>query len=1012
MKKLYYVFLAGMLLCPAFTAQAQNAAPQYEELTGLTVTGMSPDGKTVVGSASAYAPDNYRSFVWNADTKETQWMTSYDESDLDKSGAFKKVTDQGVIVGSMRDKDLNVDIPGDDWSPGRTIYLTTAAVWKDGKTYKLGIGPNDKDVFSDEADGSYASGVSADGSIVTGYLQYQYFPQLACGWKYEQSTDTYSYFRYALPEGTSMSATNGVSADGTVAVGQAFYDGYYHAIVWTSEADYKVITLGVEGEQGVRGNAVAVSPDGRYVLVCVNSYTEPKVGVYDVQNDATEIIPLTDVYEINGMAIDNSGSFFCKIMDSNEYLEKTYYYSSANKMFIDMAYYVQQFAPGIDGLPDMNSAQPVAVSADGSRVAGNISSGYTSNGWWLSVNSSAAMVAAVTGVKAYTSGIDRVTIQWNELAGLEEGVTVKEYNLYDNGVVFATVAPGTDVQDGVYKHVADMTAGSHSFTVKATCLKDGEEIASSESDAATAVVPQSYEIPMTDDFESTGFNQNSWETELAEGSAAEVLNWNVSGGDYENNTYYASVSSTTYNPYTAVLYSRFFDASELQSVYLTYYGKMAYVNQISENLNSDYFDVEYSTDGENWKTVNSLCAADVKLTAWNFTNLDLSSELAGKQFKLRFVARGEGMATLKWYLDYVTVGKELYQQKPEGLQAVKGDGKTELTWKNSIGAYELSYVANSNVLTNYNIGNEGSPLIVAVSFPADYISSHVGQYISSVTSFIYDDPSFGSLKATQAEAIVYADGKEVARQAFADNVANEPVSATAALSSPVKIEAGKEYKVAVRIHDYDSQQTPLYYQSSESSLIAGRTDLYSEDEGKTWSLISDFNAGNEDQRRAWCVWPIRANITADATPQDASLKLDSKLLAYNVYRDGVRINDMPVYSAYMKYTDENPAEGAEYTVQAFYTDGRVSVISDPVTAQTSAIGGVNAGGSEAFTVNAASGSIDLSADLSSARLVSVDGRAVASASGSCISTSSLTPGVYILKAERAGKPYACKVLVK
>lgn len=149
------------------------------------------DREAAAGTASAYAPDKFRSFVWNSDTKATDWRTSYDEGDLDKSGAFARITNSGIIAGSMKDKNLTVEIPGDDWSPGYTITLTTASVWKDGKTYKLGTGDNDKSLFTDETDGSYVSGMSEDGSIVTGYLQWSYFPQTAYRWEYDMASDSY-----------------------------------------------------------------------------------------------------------------------------------------------------------------------------------------------------------------------------------------------------------------------------------------------------------------------------------------------------------------------------------------------------------------------------------------------------------------------------------------------------------------------------------------------------------------------------------------------------------------------------------------------------------------------------------------------------------------------------------------------------------------------------------------------------------------------------------------------------
>ena len=1012
MEKIYKALLAGILAGPALAAVAQTTTPQYAGLTGA-VTGISPNGKFVVGTKGNYSPDNLSSYVYDVETKETTWGTDGSDADTDKGGKFAKITDQGIIAGSMTDKNLTVDLPGDDWTPPSTINLTTAAVWSNGKVYKLGIGGNDKNVFTDPTDGSYASGISEDGSIVSGYLQYSYFPQIAMGWRYDAATDSYTDFRYALPSGVEISSTTGLSSDGKVAIGTVFCNGANHAIVWTSENDYKILDLGVDDFTGLRGNAAAISPDGRYVLVTVLGGESPKVGVYDVASDKTETVEISNAFEAKGFAIDNNGNFFCSVQDKTTYQDNTFFYYAADKTLLDMDYYMANFAKGMSGAPSMTKATVVGISGDGSKLVGySMDEYYATSSWWMSVNTSAVTVSPATGVKLFTSGIDKVTAKWDGIKELPEGVTVKQYDLYLDGknVHKATVEDGQ--AGGQFRYEAAAQAGKHEVFVIATCAKDGKEFSSPKSEEATTVVPSTYAIPMTDDFESQSFDKNTWEKELLEGNSSEVQSWLVAGGDFENNTYFASTTSIMLKPYSSVLYSRFFDATDLKDVYVTFYNKFAYVNDVSPNQNEELFDLEYSTDGENWTLLKSLCAADMTAGAWNFSTSDFSKELAGKLFKLRFNAHGKGYATLKWYLDYVTVGKELDPAKPEGVKAVANNGKNEIEWKNSLGTYEASYVVNSNVLTDYNIGNEGKPLVVAVSFPAEKLTSRVGQYISGVASFIYDDQTIGSTKATQAEAIIYEDGVEVARQAFANTAFDEPYSQAVALSKPVKIEAGKEYKVAVRIHDYDPQQTPLYFQADQSGLIPGVTDLYSEDEGKTWQKISEFNASHDDMARSWCIWPIRALISEDATPLASDMKFDEKLIAYNVYRNGEQINTKPVYSSFLKFTDENTDKQAEYTVQAFYTDGRVSVLSDPTTPVTTSIDGVVTAGGAKFSIDKAEGTIALDGQYDAARLAGIDGRTVATAHAGKIQTTALTPGIYVLSIENGGKASTYKIVVR
>lgn len=135
-----------------------------------------------------------------------------------------------------------------------------------------------------------------------------------------------------------------------------FYDGANHAAVWPSVNEYRIIDLGLENEDGMKGSAAAISPDGRYALICVNTASAPKIAVYDVTNGNIEEVPVKDAFEVSGYVIDNNGNFFCSIMDDKTYTNKTYYWYAAGKTLIDMNYYVQQFAPGAEDLPDMSTA--------------------------------------------------------------------------------------------------------------------------------------------------------------------------------------------------------------------------------------------------------------------------------------------------------------------------------------------------------------------------------------------------------------------------------------------------------------------------------------------------------------------------------------------------------------------------------------------------------------------------------------------------------------------------------
>lgn len=59
------------------------------------------------------------------------------------------------------------------------------------------------------------------------------------------------------------------------------------------------------------------------------------------------------------------------------------------------------------------------------------------------------------------------------------------------------------------------------------------------------------------------------------------------------------------------------------------------------------------------------------------------------------------------------------------------------------------------------------------------------------------------------------------------------------LDEPLLIDGSKELKIGIKVHDYDAEQIPLLYAVSDK-FIAGKSDLFSEDNGATWQKVSEF----------------------------------------------------------------------------------------------------------------------------------------------------------------------------
>ena len=95
---------------------------------------------------------------------------------------------------------------------------------------------------------------------------------------------------------------------------------------------------------------------------------------------------------------------------------------------------------------------------------------------------------------------------------------------------------------------------------------------------------------------------------------------------------------------------------------------------------------------------------------------------------------------------------------------------------------------------------------------------------------------------THASVVVFEDGVLIREQEIKSIIYNEDNKVI--LDEPVQIDATKELKIGMKIFDYDERQMPIAYQNTYD-FIAGKSDLYSQDNGKTWKKLSDYYANQE-----------------------------------------------------------------------------------------------------------------------------------------------------------------------
>lgn len=1006
------------------TTAVAATADSYTKISQGKVAAVSSNGAWVTGYFNSYGDEIYSGFIYNVATGKSEWKTSFDATDYDKSGMFLAVNNAGVIAGAMRDKDNMLEYTPGEFAPpaqgvdgdGDVTYIpiTSAAIWKpDGSFVKLGTGPHVLEEFSDGSDGSYAIGISEDGNKVVGYIQIAYVKTYPCQWTLNSATGKYEYSMLQLPEGSIGGYVSGMSADGSVICGVVMRNGQSYPCVWNSEGNGQIISIA--DVELVEAKADAVSPNGKYILVHGYDYANHKViGVYNtLTSELTQATLADNLIMPAGYIVSDAGDVLCQITDNNNWTSKTYYYSPATGTLVEFDHYLSSLNPDIAALPSLNDNAPVACSGDFSVIAGN--PGY-GDGWVLTLSPRQTIILNTPEPKEiFYSGIDKATFKWKALENVPKGATLTAYEatVADETI---TVTPDKAV-NGIFSVTVDAQPGTVEASVKAIAQTSAGEIESAVSNTISASLSATTDWKLFDNFDEVTIDgqgnihatNDYWNALLTADSKSEVIQWNLESYNFENNTpYYTTVSIAT-KPWSSILLSRFMDASKQNNFFLSYYMSCQLVNETTaSDLNADFLDVEYSTDGENWKVLSSHCAADLVYGAWNFYKVDMTPELAGKIYQIRFNAHGMGYGSLKWNIDCVNVTDKMEAPAPTGLKAVKANDKNEvnLTWHNTIGANEVSYLVNSNILTDYCTGSEGVPLITAVELTPDMTDSYAGKYITSLSCFVYDNPQIETNSPTKAQAIVWEDGVEVARTDYGQDFTS-PYPTVIALDKAVQIQAGKTYKLGIRIYEYDAQQTPIYYQTTDM-FIPGKTDLYSEDEGKTWFKLSDVYTSEEGVTpNGKCIWPIRANITETATA--VSTTLDPEILVYNVLCNDEVINTVPVYAAYLKYTDQAPIAGGKYSVQAFYRDGRVSPQSHAVEAIVSSVDAIQ---TERPMIDVVDGAIRVSGAIDSIEVFAIDGTCVARTSGNNVGMASMPTGIYVVRVKAGDNTFARKIAIR
>ena len=1036
MNKSFFKTILSLLLVFTFTmSYAQGEFYHYkEDGRNVKAVNISPDGHYVVGhdfmtiDYGSETAIGLSSFLWDLKNNTKEWLTIADTTQFEKTGFFNDVNDAGMIAGYYKDPASKITTKYRGMVT--TMPVSTAALWQNGKLINLGLGTDLKlDACKKFSDGTEAVAISNDGKTVAGRYIVNNVP-FPCVWK--QNTEgswEYSALQISIKDlftGVKGSVYD-ISADGSVIVGEVQDNDTKNIMpaFWVN-GNLNVVIPGPDDNdmygKHIQCKAMSVSPNGEYIAMV---FKKKFLTVYSVSKQSYVRVEQVDgAGTVESAAVSDNGDVMCTFICGHPMAGGVYYrpmwYSYDNKRIVDLSYFIDVYASSVTvpfniNPEDKPNCYITAVSENGLTILGNddepdpehqFNKFYSA--WVLKASNDNVKIPEIpTGVAARLTGTDQVTISWNPIK--DNNYALKSYKIYENGVMVSEMDADTL---SVNQFVLDNAKkGYVLYAVSAVYMLDnGKTLESPKSEFCKVAVPLSVANSFVEDFEKDGWKANLWSfTKDVENEDIRedwgCLPYTGLLGSYAGVT----VTHITKKPYSLSAVSTPVDASEINGnvhFAMDVYKKLYDTDKV--DLTKDSLSVDISTDwGNTWKEFASITAADFSVNKYMSVSYDITSLIKGSVFQFRLRSHGRAAAGVQFRIDNISI-KEENTYIPSGIMVTElTDNQRLIRWKNTFGAYDLNFMGNVYTeAEGKTIGNNGLEIIGANMYDKEDLSPFQDKYLTAVTTELnwYDDKQE---KTIDAAVMVWQDDILVREQSFPVEVFNKAV--VIKLDAPLKIDASKTLKVGIRVNNYPKEQLPLLYYSTPN-FVNNKSDLYSEDGGKTWSTLKEAFANSEFPEDGYGTWRISANITDEELIDNENI-YDSDIVYYNIYRDGNVINDCIVDARMGRFLENDAPETGVYEIRAFYATGGVSALSDSYSFVPTGIDS-NIAGKNSVEYDVENNMLNITGDYNDAALWSVDGHKVMSLTDSDTNLDNLPSGIYILRLNSSHGKESVKVLVK
>jgi uncharacterized membrane protein len=795
----------------------------------MNVMGISPNGEYVTGFVRF---DAY-SFYWT----EADGLVPINGVG---SEAYD-ISNTGIIAGKFYDPDITYEelIGWDD--DGNEIFesfpLLTAAYYSGGIWHSLGVKPGiELDGFS----GSNAEAISADGTIIGGSMASESWALALAPviWTNGVPTDLESV---STGQGARI---QGMSADGQVAAGWAAPSFDRKPVVWINGVMKKITLNGM----WLNGEAKKVSRNGKYVALDIND----KAAIYDVENEKLTVIgKSSDALFASATDISDNGIVVGFNNLGMGMYRAGFIYTDQLGMRDLTAYLVEA---GIVEAENFSFGSPMGISTDGHRIVG-----FNDElvGWIVDIQQHLTGFNPPKELTLSENGYGNVILTW-EAAANDTGNTLSGYNIYRNNtklnssVVNATTFTDNSIPTGnyVYKVTAVWNGNQESVPTREAMINIGK-----------------VSLPFLEDFSTLSFNDNYWNV-----STESESRWIVSDymGINPPGVGYFTPTGTFYEEY---LVSPYIDATNAEALNLSF---NIVVATVWDNISNEKFKVEVS-DGTAWHTVAEYTPI-FDMTSFEYKEFDISEYAAGKEFRVRFVAYGDNAGdALIWQFDNVNVftpDDALILSVPQRVSAYKmEDGSVHVNWADPGEVAKLSYLENTS---SYDaIGNDGIPFIASAKFDALDIIGYQGYKMVSISAYL--SHTVEENLATYRLA-VFNGSERIVSQDITTFKVNEWNTFT--LDNPIIF--SKEWNqplyfgIEVVTHHTDDWpiglcERPIIDWETWEFNYEGRSNLYSNDGGATWGVLTDFDIYGS------------VGVTANLEGKDGA-KAKERLLGYKVFR--------------------------------------------------------------------------------------------------------------------------------